>query len=56
MLQITIQNNNELQITDDFKTKISESVANYILTHWDEAVTVENDENNENNYIVSIET
>lgn len=51
MLQITIQHNEKLQITDEFKTKVSESVANYILTHWDEAVTVENVDNN---YIVSI--
>lgn len=53
MLQITIRQNNKLQITDEFKTKVSESVANYILTHWDETVTIEN---NDNNYIVSINT
>lgn len=53
MLQITIQHNDELQITDEFKTKVSESITNYILNHWDETVTIEN---NDNNYIVSINT
>lgn len=51
MLQITIHNGESLQITDEFKTKISESVANYILTHWDEAISIENVDDN---YIVSI--
>lgn len=53
MLQITIQHDEPLQITDEFKNQISESVANYILTHWDEAVNIENIDNN---YIVSINT
>lgn len=53
MLQITIQNDDTLQITDEFKTKISESVANYVLTNWDKIVTIEN---NKNNYVISINT
>lgn len=46
MLQITIQHDEMLQITDKFKEKVSESVANYILNHWDKTVNIEYIDNN----------
>ena len=51
MLQITIHNEEPLQITDELKSKVTESVANYVLTHWNEIVAIENVDSN---YIVSI--
>ncbi len=52
MLQITIQNNEQLQVTGELKNRIAESVSNYILSHWDETVTVETIDDN---HIISID-
>ena len=52
MLQITIQHNEELRITDEFKTKVAESVSHYVLNNWDKIITIENIDSN---YVISIE-
>lgn len=52
MLQITIQHKEELQITDEFKIKVAESISHYVLNNWDKIITTENIDNN---YVISIE-
>ena len=52
MLQITIQNDESLQITNEFKNKITESISNYIMSHWD---TIINIETIDDNHIISID-
>lgn len=52
MLQITIQNNEQLQFTDELKNRITASVSNYILSNWDKVVTVETVDDN---HIISID-
>lgn len=52
LLQLTIQNKEQLQVTGELKNRIAESVSNYILSHWDETVTVETIDDN---HIISID-
>lgn len=52
MLQITIQNNEQLQVTDELKNRIAESISDYVLSHWDEVITIETIDDN---HIISID-
>lgn len=52
MLQITIQNNEQLQVTDELKNRIAESISDYVLSHWDKVITIETVDDN---HIISID-
>lgn len=46
MLQITIQNNEQLQVTDELKNRVAESISDYVLSNWDKVVTIETVDDN----------